>query len=206
VSAATEHIRADDIDTRYDVVAVGASAGGLHAVRTVLGGIPATFPLPIVVVQHMDPHRRSLMAEILDRNCSLPVKDASEGERPRGGTVYVALPGHHLLVSNDRLLSFTRTEPVRFSRPSVDRLFESVARVYRDRAIAVVLTGTGRDGAAGVTAIGRAGGAVIAEDPSTAEFPGMPKEAIATGHVDAVMRLDEIAGALVGLVARRERT
>lgn len=206
MSAAIGHLHVDDVDTRYEVVAVGASAGGLHAVRAVLGAIPGTFPLPIVIVQHMDPHRRSLMAEILDRHSALPVKDVSEGEQPRGGTVYVALPGHHLVVSSDRLLVLTRSEPVRFSRPSVDRLFESVARVYRNRAIAVVLTGTGRDGAAGVIAIARAGGIVIAEDPSTAEYPGMPEEAIATGHVDSVVRLDEIADALIGLVARGERS
>ena len=130
----------------YDVVAMAASAGGLNALSQVLAPLPADFPAAIVLVQHLDPRHRSLMAEILNRRAHLHVEQAEEGKHLKPGTVFIAPPDRHLLVNRDGTLSLTQSELVHFVRPSADLLFESVAASYRDRAIAVVLTGTGSDG------------------------------------------------------------
>ncbi|MGH2795478.1 MAG: chemotaxis protein CheB [Actinomycetota bacterium] len=183
----------------FDIVAIAASAGGLKALGTVLGGLPSGFPAPVIVIQHLDPRHRSLMADILSRRTALTVKQAEIGDVVATGTVYVAPPNNHLLVDSVGSLSLTQTELVHFVRPSADLLFESVAAGYKDRAIAVVLTGTGSDGSMGVRAIKKMGGTVIAQDEA-AEFFGMPSAAIDTGNVDFVLPLDEIAPAIVKLI------
>ena len=184
----------------FDIVALAASAGGLNALSQVLSHLPANFPAAIVVVQHLDPRHRSLMADILSRRTSLPVKQAEEGDSLIPGTVYIAPPNRHLLVNPDDTLSLTQSELVHFVRPSADLLFDSVAASYKDRAIAVVLTGTGNDGVMGVQAIKKMGGTVLAQDEETCEFFGMPSAAIGTGTVDFILPLPEIASALVSLV------
>jgi len=156
------------------------------------------------VVQHLDPRHRSLMADILSRRTPLRVKQAEEGEQIGPATVYIAPPNRHLLVNSDGTLSLTQSQLVHFLRPSADLLFESVAASYGERAIAVVLTGTGSDGAMGVQAIKKMGGTVIAQDETTAEFFGMPSAAIQSGSVDFVLPLDEIPTALVTLVMKGE--
>ncbi len=186
----------------YDLVALAASAGGLTALSLVLSNLPAEFPAAVVLVQHLDPRHRSLMAEILGRRTSLQVKQAEEGDRLQPSTVYIAPPDRHLLVNPDGSLSLSQSELVHFVRPSADLLFESVAASYRERAIAVVLTGTGSDGNMGVQAIKKMGGTVIAQDEQSAEFFGMPQAAIQTGSVDFILSLDEIAPALVTLVMK----
>ncbi|TMD43747.1 MAG: chemotaxis protein CheB [Chloroflexi bacterium] len=184
----------------FDVVAVAASAGGIGALGYLLEGLPATFPASVVVVQHLDPRHRSLMADILRRRTRLAVAQARVGDQLVPGKVFIAPPDRHLLVNADGTLSLTQSELVHFVRPSADLLFESVAASYKDRAIAVVLTGTGSDGSMGVGAIKKMGGTVIAQDKESAEFSGMPAAAINTGNVDFVLPLDEIAPALVELV------
>jgi len=186
----------------FDIVAVAASAGGLQALRQLVAELPPDFPAAVLVVQHLDPRHRSLMAEILGRATHLKVKQAEEGEAVRASTVYIAAPNRHLLVGPDGTLSLSDMELVHFLRPSADLMFESVAGSYRDRAIAVVLTGTGTDGAMGVRAVKKVGGTVIAQDEATAEFFGMPGAAAQTGSVDIVLPLSEIASALVSLVVR----
>jgi two-component system chemotaxis response regulator CheB len=186
----------------YDLIALAASAGGLTALSLVLSNLPAEFPAAVVLVQHLDPRHRSLMAEILGRRTSLQVKQAEEGDRLQPSTVYIAPPDRHLLVNPDSSLSLSQSELVHFVRPSADLLFESVAASYRERAIAVVLTGTGSDGNMGVQAIKKMGGTVIAQDEQSAEFFGMPQAAIQTGSVDFILSLDEIAPALVTLVMK----
>ncbi|MBD2388501.1 chemotaxis protein CheB [Cylindrospermum sp. FACHB-282] len=184
----------------YDTVALAASAGGLTALTEVVSTLPADFAAAIVVVQHLDPRHRSLMAEILSRRTGLNVKQAEEGDLLAPGTVYIAPPNNHLLVNSDGTLSLSQSELVHFLRPSADLLFESVAGSYKDRAIAVVLSGTGTDGAMGVGAIKKMGGTVIVQDEKSAEFSGMPTAAIQTGNVDFVLPLAEISSALVTLV------
>lgn len=184
----------------FEIVALAASAGGLKALTDVLAALPAGFPAALVVVQHLDPRHRSLMAEILGKRTSLPVSEAREGDRLEPGHAYIAPPNRHLLVNPDHTLSLTQTELVHFVRPSADLLFESTAASYRERAIAVVLSGSGKDGAMGVKAIKKMGGTVIVQDESTAEFFGMPDAAQQTGMVDFVLPLHEIAPALQTLV------
>ncbi len=187
--------------TRFDVVALASSAGGIAAISHILESLPPGFPAAIVVVQHLDPRHRSLMAEILRRRTPLEVVQAAEGDRIRPGTVHIAPPDRHLLVNRDGSLSLSHSELVHFVRPSADLLFESVAASYQERAIAVVLTGTGSDGSLGVGAIKKMGGTVIAQDQESAEFFGMPAAAIKSGHADFVLRLEEIPSALTTLVA-----
>ena len=190
--------------TWYDIVAVASSAGGLTALGTLFGSLASDFHAGIVVVQHLDPRHRSLMADLLSRRTPLAVKEAEEGDKIEPGRVFIAPPNKHLLVVPDGTLSLTQTELVHFLRPSVDLLFESVAASYKERTIAVILTGTGSDGAMGVRAIKKMGGTVIAQDEATSEFFGMPNAAIQTGSVDFVLPLKEIPSALVTLVTTGE--
>jgi len=192
-------------DAAFDVVAIAASAGGLTALTQILTALPEGFPAAIVIVQHLDPRHRSLMAEILTRRTSLRVKQAEEGDRLTPATVYVAPPDRHLLVNPDGTLSLSQSELVHFLRPSGDLLFESVGASFKDRAIAVVLTGTGSDGAMGVRAIKKMGGTVIVQDEKSSEFFGMPGAAIQTGKADFILPLSEIPAALVTLVIKGEK-
>src|SRR5437868_9788987 len=173
----------------FDVVALAASAGGLNALTHVLAALPPDFPAALVVVQHLDRRHRSVMADILARKCRLPVKEAAEGEHLQAGRAYIAPPDRHLLVTPDHSVSLTQTELVHFVRPSADLLFESVAASYKERAIAVVLTGTGSDGSMGVRAIKKMGGTVIVQDEASCEYFGMPGAAVQTGSVDFVLPL-----------------
>jgi two-component system chemotaxis response regulator CheB len=186
----------------FDIIAIAASAGGLSALSQLLAALPGDFPAAIVVVQHLDPRHRSLMAEILSRRTNLKVKEAQEGERLDAGTVYIAPPNRHLLVNADRTLSLTQTELVHFVRPSADLLFESVAASFKERAIAIVLSGTGSDGSMGVQAIKKMGGTVIAQDEKSSEYFGMPQAAVQTGSADFVLPLGEIAPALITLIVK----
>ncbi|QLE43627.1 chemotaxis protein CheB [Nostoc sp. C052] len=187
-------------NTAFDIVAIAASAGGLTALVKVLSTLPAKFPAAIAIVQHLGPQHRSFMAEILSRRTAIIVKQAQEGDCLTPGTAYVAPPNRHLLVNSDGTLSLSQSELVNFLRPSADLLFESVAAIYQDRAIAIVLTGTGSDGATGVEAIKKMGGTVIVQDVKSAEFSGMPSAAIQTGNVDFILPLDKISSSLVSLV------
>ena len=184
----------------FEIVALAASAGGLRAITDVLSALPPGFPAALVVVQHLDPRHRSLMAEILGKRTALPVSEAREGDRLRHGHAYIAPPNRHLLVNADGTLSLSQTELVHFVRPSADLLFESTAASYKERAIAVVLSGSGKDGAMGVRAIKKMGGTVIVQDQQTSEFFGMPEAAQQTGSVDFILPLHEIAPALQTLV------
>jgi two-component system chemotaxis response regulator CheB len=192
----------DLADRPYEVVAMVASAGGLAALSLILGELPADFPAAVVVVQHLDPRHRSLMAEIMARRTPLKVRQAEAGQRLAPGTVFIAPPDRHLLVNAGGTLSLTQTELVHFVRPSGDLLLESVAASYKDRCIAVILTGTGSDGSMGVRAVRKMGGTVIVQSEDTAEFTGMPNAAIATGCADFVLALGDIAGALQTLVIK----
>lgn len=184
----------------FNIIALAASAGGLHALGEVLTMLPRGFPATLVVVQHLDPRHRSMMADILGRRTGLRVKQAVEGDLLQPGTTYIAPPNRHLLVNPDGTLSLSQSELVHFVRPSADLLFESVAASFRERAIAVVLSGSGSDGSMGVKAIKKMGGIVIAQSEQSAEFFGMPGAAIATGAVDFVLPLEKIPSTLVSLV------
>jgi two-component system chemotaxis response regulator CheB len=184
---------------QFDAVAIGSSAGGVEALHVVLGALPAGFPATVLVVQHMDPRHKSLLAGLLARRCRLPVRQAVDGEPALAGGVYIAPPDAHLIVRGG-CLALTEGELVNYSRPSIDLLFESVADAYGDRAIGVILSGSGVDGADGIRAIKNKGGTTIAQDPATAAHGGMPQSARATGCIDFILPLSEIGLALVSLV------
>ncbi|WNZ27226.1 chemotaxis protein CheB [Leptolyngbya sp. NK1-12] len=189
------------------VVAIAASSGGLEALSCILKGLPANFSAPIVIVQHLDPDAPSMLPFLLTRCTLLPVKHAESGAALHAGTVYIAPPNWHVLVNPDGSLSLAQTEKLNFTRPSADVLFESLAASYQQRAIAVVLTGRGQDGAVGIQKVKQARGLTIAQDPQTASFKGMPTAAIQTKSVDLILPLNQIAPTLVKLVqARREMT
>lgn len=187
----------------FEVVAVAASAGGIRALCRMVEVLPENFPAAVLVVQHIDPRHESLVAQILQRHTRLKVSEARQTTTIETGHLYVAPPDRHLLVEPGGVLNLTRTELVHFVRPSADLLFESVAAGYGERAIAVVLSGSGSDGASGIEAIKQKGGTTFAQDQETSEVFGMPSAAIATGCVDFVLPLDEIGPALVTLVMKR---
>ncbi len=176
------------------LVAIGASAGGLSALTEVLAGLGAEFP-PIVIVQHLYPSHKSQLANVLARKTQKPVKEAQHGERILRGEIYISPPDEHLLVTRGRI-QLAHSRLIRFSRPSIDMMFGSVAAVYRDRAIGIILSGSNRDGADGICAIRGAGGVTVAQDPATAEFRVMPQAAIDTGCVDLVVPISEMGGVL----------
>ena len=182
---------------RFDVVAVGASAGGVEALHVLTAALPAGLPAAVLVVQHLDPRHRSVLAHLLGRRSPLPVHQATSGEPVRAGTVVIAPPAMHLVARDGQLL-LTDTAHVHFSRPAIDVLFESVAKAYGPRAIAVILSGTGLDGADGVRAIKAKGGTTLAQ--AEASHPGMPQAALATGCIDATLTLDGIGPAIARLV------
>ena len=177
------------------MVAIAASAGGLQALRQVLGGLPTSFPAAVLVAQHLPP-QNTFLVELLRPHSRLPVKYAEEGEPLAKGAVFVAPPGRHLEVDPDGRLSVSDSEKIRFVRPSANLLFNSLAVTFGQRGVAVVLTGMGQDGADGVKAVRRWGGYVIAQDPETSLHVGMPRAAIDTHKVDLVLPLRDISFAL----------
>jgi two-component system chemotaxis response regulator CheB len=186
----------------FPVIAMAASVGGLKALSTILGGLPADFPAAIAIVMHLAPDHKSLLAEILKCRTHLHVSEAHTGDVLLPARVFVAPPNHHLfVVKGDRLkLSSARAEKIHFARPSAEPLFASVAELYGKYAIAVVLTGGDGDGSFGVRIIKDKGGLVIAQDQPTSENFSMPETSIKTGDVDYILPLDQIAPMLIALV------
>jgi two-component system chemotaxis response regulator CheB len=177
------------------IVVIGASFGGLYALMELLGALPTDFASPVVIVQHRaHDDDDSRLANVLGRYSALPVQDAHDKDALEPGRVYVAPPDYHLLIEGDHL-ALTLDEPVNYSRPSIDVLFESAAASFGDQVTAILLTGYGRDGAAGIAQVRAAGGRTIVQEPSTALQPAMPEAGIAAGG-DEVVPLDEIAARL----------
>ncbi|MFL5893781.1 MAG: chemotaxis protein CheB [Thermoleophilaceae bacterium] len=181
------------------VVVVGASWGGLYALMDLLGALPTDFGAPVVVVQHRAPDADdSRLATVLGRFSALPVRDADDKQRLERGHVYLAPADYHVLVG-DGVVELSTEELVHWSRPSVDVLFESAADAYGSDAVAVLLTGLGQDGAAGLMRVREAGGATIVQEPSSAMQGAMPQAGIDAGGAVEVMPLEEIAPRLVEL-------
>ena len=183
------------------VIAMAASAGGLKALSTILGGLPADFPAAIAIVMHVSPDHQSLLAEILNTRTPLVVRQAQNGDVLCHSSVFVAPPNHHLSVTNGGILrlSSPTAEKIHFARPSAEPLFASVAQIYKSRATAVVLTGGGGDGSFGVQIIKDNGGFVIAQNRSTSQDFSMPETSIKTGDVDFILPIEEIAPMLIEL-------
>lgn len=174
-------------------VVMGASAGAVEALSTILPSLPAGFGLPIVVVVHVPPDRRSIMADLFQAKCQIAVREAEDKEPLAAGTVYFAPPDYHLLIEVDRSLSLSNDEPVLYSRPSIDVLFESAADAYGPELIAIVLTGANHDGARGLRTVVDAGGTAIVQNPDDAFASAMPEAALAMCPCAHVMQLPAIA-------------
>ena len=140
---------AQPLNTPPEAIVIGASAGALEALSVILPALPATFDLPIFVVVHVPPDKKSILAELFDAKCKVKVREAEDKEPIAGGTVYFATADYHLLVEADKTLSLSNDEPVLYSRPSIDVLFESAADAYGPGLIALMLTGANQDGAQG---------------------------------------------------------
>lgn len=184
---------------RPEVVVVGASLGGPRALATLLRGLPAGFPAPIAVVQHIADGFTEGLASWLASESRLAVSEARDGEPLRPGRVLLAPTGRHLLVA-EGVARLSDAPPVDTFKPSVTPLFLSAARVYGARCCGILLTGMGRDGAEGLRAIRQAGGATFAQDEATSAVFGMPRAAIEAGAVERVLPLEEIPRALLELL------
>jgi two-component system chemotaxis response regulator CheB len=180
-----------------DVVAIVGSAGGILAMERILERLPGGLDAAVIIVLHLTPQHRSLLPEILARKTRLTVRQAVDGDELERGVVSVAVPNAHLLVTPDGHLRLERSELVHHVRPSADALLLSLAGGYPGRCLAVILSGTGIDGAAGAAAIKRAGGSVVAQDEATSEHFGMPGAAILAGGVDEVLPVESIAESIV---------
>jgi two-component system chemotaxis response regulator CheB len=180
-------------EPKAEAVVIGASAGALEALSAILPSLPADYRLPVMIVVHVPPDRKSVMAELFQAKCAIKVREAEDKEPISGGTAYFAPPDYHLLVEADKSLSLSDDEPVFYSRPSIDVLFESAADVYGPSLIAIVLTGANQDGAKGLKAVVEAGGAAIVQSPRGAFASAMPEAAIAECPEAQVLSLEEIA-------------
>jgi two-component system, chemotaxis family, CheB/CheR fusion protein len=178
------------------LVGIGASAGGLEVFKRLLGRLPGDAGFAIVFVQHLDPNHHSVLAEILARATAMPVSEAANGMPLEANHVYVIPANADLTIANGALLLALRTKAAGSHMP-IDRFLRSAADQCGNRAIGVILSGTGSDGSAGLEAIKAAGGVTFAQDPTTAKFNSMPKAAVATGCVDFVLPPEGIADELV---------
>jgi two-component system, chemotaxis family, protein-glutamate methylesterase/glutaminase len=186
------------------VVALVASAGGLEAFSTVLGGLPADFPGAVIALQHLDPKRPSMLSEMLQQSSTLPVETARDGASLEVGRVLAAPAGAHTLVTPELRVSLIESGSFPPPRPSADLLLTSLALAAGESAIAVVMTGGGQDGATGATAIHKHGGTVLATDKQTSRLFSMPSATIERDAIGPdVVPVDRVAEALVQLVDRR---
>ena len=178
---------------RVGAIVIGASAGGIEALSRLLPALPARLLAPVFVVLHLPRDRRSLLVEIFAPKCAVPVREAQDKDPVAAGTVYFAPPDYHLLVDSGPQLSLSVDDPVHYSRPSIDVLFQSAADIYQNRLLGMVLTGGNQDGAAGLAAVRAAGGLTLVQDPAEAQLALMPTSALQQGPADFVLPLEEIA-------------
>lgn len=182
-------------------IVIGASAGAVQALSDILPRLPADYPLPILIVVHV-PAAPSGLTTLFSAKCAMAVVEPDDKEAIVPGTVYFAPPGYHLLVEPGDSIALSSDEPVLFSRPSIDVLFESAADAYGPDLLAIVLTGANEDGARGAAQIEACGGSVLVEDPATAYAAAMPAAALARCRAAEALSLDGIADRLLELAAR----
>lgn len=186
-----------------EAVVIGTSAGGVDALTVVLPALPRTLRVPVFLVIHLPRDRPSLLTSIFEPKCKVPIREAEDKEPVAQGTIYVAPPDYHLMLDRGPQLVLSTDEPVNYSRPSIDVLFESAADLYGRSLLGVLLTGANEDGANGLQAVRAAGGMTVVQSPEEAFAPLMPATAIERGLADHVMPLADVAHLLSGLGARR---
>jgi len=191
---------ASSLAGRVDAIVIGASAGGVEALSILFPALPASLAAPVFVVLHLPRERPSLLVEIFQPKCALPIHEAEDKEPVEAGVVYFAPPDYHLLVDEGPRIALSTEAAVHYSRPSIDVLFESAADRFGARLLAVVLTGASEDGAAGAAAVQRAGGITLVQQPEGAQSPRMPQAALRLTEPTHVLALPAMA-ALLGTLA-----
>ncbi len=179
-------------ERKHQAVVLGASAGGINALGFILSQLGEDFSLPVLVTKHIRLNDDRGMLRVLSRQSTLPVKVARDKHRIQPGTIYLAPAGYHMLVEENDIVSLNLEAPVAHSRPSIDVLFQSAARIYGSSLVAVILTGANRDGADGIRTVKAFGGTTIAQCPKNAEMGIMPKASLDTGCIDYLKTLEEI--------------
>lgn len=195
-------------DAVVDAIVIGTSAGGVEALAVLLPALPPGSRVPVFVVLHQPRHRPSLIVDIFGPRCKVPVREAEDKEPVTPGTIYFAPPDYHLLIDRGETgmqLALSADPPILFSRPSVDALFESAADACGARLLGVVLTGASRDGAAGLAAVGGAGGRTVVQDPATALVPLMPQAAAESWPAAERHTLEGIAAIMSGIARESAR-
>lgn len=185
----------------YDIVAIGASWGGVELLMQLVKALPKNWQTPLLIIQHQHPNSGNALERILSKLTRLPVRDVDDKDKIEAGHIYIAPANYHLLVEQDRSFSLSIEAPVKYSRPSIDVTFDSMASVYRNRCIGIILTGANDDGADGIRKIKAAGGLALAQLPASAVAPAMPEAAIATGVVDAVLSPADIVPHLLHVLS-----
>lgn len=185
----------------YELVVIGGSAGGIEVLNVLLGALPAHFAQAVMIVTHLPPDSPSYLVHALAHRCALPVMEPDAGEQILPGRVQVAPPGYHMLVEVDRTVALSTDAAVRFSRPSIDVLFESAAVVYGKRLLAILLSGANDDGVQGLQRVRALGGTTWVQAPDTAGSPEMPRAAIERGAADTIYTPETMARRLAALPA-----
>ncbi|MFF7708763.1 chemotaxis protein CheB [Pseudomonas sp. NPDC007930] len=183
----------------YQAVVVGASAGGVEALLTLFGALPAAFSVPIITVLHLPDDRHSHLAEVFERRLRRPVREGQDKAPIERGMIYVAGPRYHLSVESDHTFSLSQEDRVHFSRPSIDVLFESAADAYGPALVGMLLTGANEDGALGLARIQQCGGLTLVQDPTQARIAVMPEAALALMQPDHLLPLEGLAAVLATL-------
>lgn len=182
----------------FEFIVIGTSLGGLSALQTLLSNLPANFVVPIAIVQHRHKNSNGSLQGLLQAKSMLPIQEVEDKDEITPGKVYLAPSDYHLLVERG-YFSLSTDEPVSYARPSIDVLFESVADIYAEQVIGVILTGANQDGTEGLKKVKARGGMTIVQEPATAESEIMPAAAISSVKVDRILPLVEIAQLLVKL-------
>ncbi len=186
----------EESNSNYEIVVIGASAGGLEALKLILAAFSGDFELPIVIVQHRTADSEQRLTSLLRKWCPLRVCALEDKDPIQPGHVYLAPPAYHLLIGRGEF-SLSTEAPVLHARPSIDVLFETAAEAYGPGVIGVLLTGASADGARGLARIKQLGGAALVQDPETAKAPTMPRAALSITEVDRVLELAEITSCIV---------
>ncbi|MEM7694180.1 MAG: CheR family methyltransferase [Pseudomonadota bacterium] len=200
--ASADAPRADEIETRPIIVAVGASAGGLEAFQTLVATFGPKDDLALVLVQHLDPDHQSLLAELLSKRTNAPVAAILDDQKVEAGRIYLIPPGASITIEDGRLRLHSFTAPRGLRRP-IDQFFESLAKDRGQDSVGIVLSGTGSDGSIGAKAIKQAGGLVLAQVPRTAKYDGMPRSALETGAVDLALPVADMVNVVKDYCLRK---
>lgn len=185
------------MDTFRDIVVIGGSEGSFGPLREILSGLPANFPAAVLIVVHTGPSSPRLLASIFNSWSALPVEYGEEGVQIETGCVYLAPPRRHLEVVEPGVLHLSDGPKIKFSKPAVDRLFQTAAAVFGNRVVSLILSGNHGDGAYGAAAVRAAGGMCLVQDPGDALVPGMPVHAIEKDHPDSLVRSDALLETLI---------